>query len=890
MLPEILSGSYKRYKEDTNVFATWLSKTAKACGYKPSKPANQDATPPPPSQNTTPATQGSRLKGKARKEAKMATKQSEDFSDNSKPASVPIMKYTVTTKDLLDQATVVAKSIRPRVQMPSNILRVVQRAIHARQRCADWFRTTGAKGDSSTEGHDHFISVLQKALVILESCLETGSKEFKTSVKGRMNEQIAPEISTSSDDLGNRFDMLEVEDTDDVLDLAASDISAAKKTLPSTVQHTCDVFELETQRGADLEFSIYCFFEDLHRIQDFLKETWKMNKAGTLDLVTAAMTTDMALDLVRRAEEDIIAAAPGLLAKPRSYEAISLIIFYADSFSKGDDPEEKLKSSDTLKLTEFDEFIYLSTARILMKFERVASFKVVEYPQPVPPVRCSYISRPELLELPEVKKWENDDRCLSQLLMDMSCHDMFRDIARDREVTPVEDELSNGLLKLRKEGEVSVWIVFASKVFLDIQDILGRAVGQCYQELRDAAVSANTILDLHVEGEELVPGGSGERWLTRDAAQVLNLHNILTFWIIDNTFPELKEMILAASDSPSDKLISLEDVDQETREHIMRELRAKGRDVDDGPSQEHIENAKRLDLRIITPATDPSFLFLQNPLYSGTLAFNLVADMEEVGITLANHHLTIFAISHLYNALQRMGILETRWPEMDHLIKLQIKPLFAGQLPTTPKEFHSRFSLQLGYSTRNFAQGASYSLIRAASKKKRPLMARTPTSNIFRRYFDGKDTTQECLYRLETLIKESQHSEKPKHHPKTHTTPLELLTQVRDWLPRATPDMRINYVTLTRTCNTLLRRVRARIHQRLGILYKETKHDDSNQPAYLVMILHVLAEASELQYFNDEVVRRKGPPPEGPQLAIAGDVMKGFLEGGGGVGGGDVGG
>ena len=37
MLPEILAGSYARYKEDTNVFTTWLPKAAVACGYKPAR-------------------------------------------------------------------------------------------------------------------------------------------------------------------------------------------------------------------------------------------------------------------------------------------------------------------------------------------------------------------------------------------------------------------------------------------------------------------------------------------------------------------------------------------------------------------------------------------------------------------------------------------------------------------------------------------------------------------------------------------------------------------------------------------------------------------------------------------------------------------------------------
>lgn len=42
---------------------------------------------------------------------------------------------------------------------------------------------------------------------------------------------------------------------------------------------------------------------------------------------------------------------------------------------------------------------------MLVKFEHLAVMKIA-YPQPVPPFGMSYISRPQLLELPEIIKWE----------------------------------------------------------------------------------------------------------------------------------------------------------------------------------------------------------------------------------------------------------------------------------------------------------------------------------------------------------------------------------------------------------------------------------------------------------------------------------------------------
>ena len=95
--------------------------------------------------------------------------------------------------------------------------------------------------------------------------------------------------------------------------------------------------------------------------------------------------------------------APQVLSKPNSYEAISIIIFYADSFSRGKDPVAELASTESLRITPFDNFIYLPTARILLKYAQVAAIKP-QYPPPISPIRMSYCCRPELLELSEIKK------------------------------------------------------------------------------------------------------------------------------------------------------------------------------------------------------------------------------------------------------------------------------------------------------------------------------------------------------------------------------------------------------------------------------------------------------------------------------------------------------
>ena len=207
MLPEILLASYKRYKEDTNVFTTWLSKAAFACGFKSTdvKPQGQSRKEPP--KDAVSKLSGGRLKGKARKEAK-ATASNDKSSQNQASLPTPTVKYTMTTKDLLRQAELVAKSSK--TQLPANVLRMVERTIHARQRCTSWFQTVKAKESASTDQHVHFTNILEKALDILRRSLASidGSKEPSTA--GLQAEQ-SKSSNISNEDLNNRFGALEIE-------------------------------------------------------------------------------------------------------------------------------------------------------------------------------------------------------------------------------------------------------------------------------------------------------------------------------------------------------------------------------------------------------------------------------------------------------------------------------------------------------------------------------------------------------------------------------------------------------------------------------------------------------------------------------------------------------
>jgi hypothetical protein len=215
----------------------------------------------------------------------------------------------------------------------------------------------------------------------LEQTLEIiGKREGATSPaserakeKGKGKESPSESQSDGSwQELTNRFQNLAVEEPPDV-----DESEIPEDNVNST-------YELEEEsEETKMSLMIFCFFEDMHRLQDFLHDIWKSYKPGKLDLMTASLITHSAVDIVRQSEEEIFAAAPKLFSKKRSYNTIAIAIFYADALSQGQDPEAKTKSNESLCPTPFDDFIYLSAAKILMQFDYLSAMpSPPSYPMP----------------------------------------------------------------------------------------------------------------------------------------------------------------------------------------------------------------------------------------------------------------------------------------------------------------------------------------------------------------------------------------------------------------------------------------------------------------------------------------------------------------------------
>jgi hypothetical protein len=154
-----------------------------------------------------------------------------------------------------------------------------------------------------------------------------------------------------------------------------------------------------------------------------------------------------------------------------------------------------------------------------------------------------------------------------------------------------------------------------------------------------------------------------------------------------------------------------------------------------------------------------------------------------VSATLANSLRAILGIAHLYNAVHQTVALTTRWDDLDKVIELHMRQLFAGEFPKSPKEMYTRFMTRTGTSASTFARnlgGRQKERSDQFSIKNHAWIETTAISDILSGYFDGSDSVQRFVFRMEGLsIRDTKPTSKALIS-KRHLTPLETLAQLQE--------------------------------------------------------------------------------------------------------------
>ena len=249
-----LSGRYRGYKANTDVFTKWLTFSATEAGYQFKNPKNDTG---------------------------------------NVGTAISHAQPTIKVSRLPDLAKFVAARPGPRLLVPGKIIAAAKSAIQARVECSAWYEASrsGADGDESKtqdSSHAFFTKTLRSTLAVLEP-YSAPPAELPES------QEVDPEA------LANKFELLVAEDGGDAKDEAnpTEQPTTLPKALPKT-EVTLEVEESESK--LDIALRVYYTMLDFDEIRKALRDAREAHSGNQLDLIVAAVMTGVAFHSMEEVE------------------------------------------------------------------------------------------------------------------------------------------------------------------------------------------------------------------------------------------------------------------------------------------------------------------------------------------------------------------------------------------------------------------------------------------------------------------------------------------------------------------------------------------------------------------------------------------------------------
>ncbi|KAE8447851.1 hypothetical protein EG329_010080 [Mollisiaceae sp. DMI_Dod_QoI] len=833
MLPSEHMATYRRYKEDTKL------------------PEKYARAPFPHSPTISTLAPSGRIKGKERKLAKakaaaMAT---------SSTSSTLVVK--LPTAVLLAQAKHLSNT-KPPIEVPTHIQVALERAIRSRQRCSEWFagnaragtgQTSQAGDKLSTAMHEFFTQCLKKIQDILRPLFQLAQPPKSTTAQnlGTSKSQIA---------LDNRFEALEVEDVNDDDTVDVQKVSQRNKSAPKKLQaEKSDACELDQAIEDDLPFFVWCYFEDLHRLQDFLVETWKQHSHGKLHVSVAAIVTSIALELVQKSEEELVQLAPNRFRDAETTQYRSILKYVCT--------ENDLKNvqNSTASWAYFPEYVMLRRRTTIS-----SHWAPCREPFPIPEWIASSVGFAPLMKSAEL---------ISHMVLDL--HYMHATTPKEREAffesgsyvrpkisfpsrtNPYLDAITKGIYTVCTKS-TTVSSVFMALILCDINRVLGKDVKDRYMELRQQGAAANRLLGLDwskvCQGadpkmqtqiiEDLLPS-----WGSADAViQAAKTLGLIREAIMTNTLGCVKRCSII---QPG---------------HMW--------DVSCGCCP---QTAMQRCPGMVWPSKDPVYAYNHNPVYCGMESLKLAVMMEKTGIQQYHQGCEIMTVAHLYNMVkQQKDGLKGRWDFLEATMERFKSEMFHGSFPTKPDEMVKRFMVCCGIKASELAPTARKFIVnklQESSMRKWPdIIKGSAISDSLERYLDGNSTGEKFIHEINRIHRMGQAI------PETGLTQLELLVGLRDAVQKSLPQIQFDYITLNRDCRALLERVRGEMETKLNFSF--LIDDDASKISCLSIGIQLIPAATggeTYRAFRDKLgINRKDPAFRSEVIGLLANIFDTFID------------
>ena len=796
--------TYQLYKEQTDKLAQWLVDNAAACGYKLPEPDRQAAkrnglpSGTSPSDSAPSPTPSGRLKGRARKDAKLknATASVAPIEDpNSQPTyRIKLSQFTELARKVAEAGVIV---------VPESVIKLANQVVDLRRGFSRFYEKQATDSTRTADlKHAHFVSTLEEVINILRppSSGASDNAEYASTPidKGNAKKASTDGISNGTEMLSNQFDHLELEEPIEIddalsaLNTAMPTTGAAASKTDEKVSHRVEYQSDNNEDDEEKYFAMYCLFTDLHGLRNFIGRTWDDYSDGRIDLITASILTNTAFDLVRRMETKFFAALPEFESAQKLIQFFMLFI----SILRGINPRRKERPDDwfNYEVADVAQWLYLPT------FILLDGFCDVIQPRQMPLMKPGFFGTYD-------PKADRKAMSLRQMLAEdkiilLEALPEFCLLGDSKVQFPGEDELTKGLREMYKTKKISLFLCFATQIYLDITHIRRDRIGSSFHDLQATGRQAKKTLNSALAQPHSV------LWPEQNDKILRNTLEFIDYWITKDAIDKMRRVLLK---SMYDKGI-----------------------------------------------TEPYYLFSRHPLLCGLLQFSLTMMMREAGSAMAMCWGSILYVCHLYNALRQTSNLSVSWPDMETFILVNTpERLFVGGLPTTLEDCFKRYSLMMGTAPENFARDYQSRNrgrgLKHAKKGPRDWHVDPPIVKIFKeRYLSLDGSVRWTILNIESLLKETHtgmHAVKNRWKKSHQLSPLQLLTALQVALAADYAELTYDYFGMHTKCMNLLRQLRSENHDKLvqycGPDYLEREDQISTVAGYIIMIAVRTEKAGE---------------------------------------------
>ncbi|KAL4815512.1 hypothetical protein BDW67DRAFT_164125 [Aspergillus spinulosporus] len=540
-------------------------------------------------------------------------------------------------------------------------------------------------------------------------------------------------------------------------------------------------------------------------MRKFISITWSEYRDKKIDLMNAAIVTDSALQLARELVEEVEADWHTSLTGKK--DNVQNLVYNYAVLTRGISaaPSREIGLPYNKDMADIADWCYVPTRVVLESFANV--LQVNHQPVFKKGSFGTYDPKMDRERMSLGQKFNEDQTILFSILPE------FCMVERFGIQMPVQDTITGGIVEFIKTKRVTLWLCFASQIFLDVHHIMRHSKLGAFEDLRMSGLRIQKTIDDYLQLSKTHP--QPRFWPKEGDEEIRDISSTVQSWIIQDQFLDIRV---------------------------------------------------QTKLNRIGPPPEKHALFSQHAILCGLILFHLNTRMQFVGQQLLNQWYDVQQLAFLHNlVIKSPAHKNLRWPDMDAFIKIHGEShIFIGSRPKNANESLKRLELATGISSvANFARDSRSRRFHTPNgKHARSLKPTTTVANLFfTQYVDGPEENAGIINfdrildelsqtsKLDSSTKDVQRADPEfiitRKWSNTHNIDtLQLLAFVKARLYEEEPIISYNYFGMHKRSIELLRLIRDKEHQKFVQYFSSAYIPDETFISNIVILIHHVVQGS----------------------------------------------